>query len=169
MEPFKILPDNFEDFYKNFYTPIWKYVFLRVGRREEADDLTQTIFIKTYELVLKEKNGKQISPAYLYSAARNAIIDTYKKNKEISVNFLEIEWESVFSYVEEGSFDKEQQLKAIKLALKNLSEKEKQVIELKYIEDFSNEEIAKILNEKESNIRQLQSRGIKKLKECLKK
>lgn len=55
----------------------------------------------------------------------------------------------------------------LRRVINKLSDEQKQIITMKFIEDLSNKEMSQILNKKEEVIRALQYRALKKLKELL--
>ena len=61
-----------------------------------------------------------------------------------------------------------ERLQFIYEAVRDLSEDQQTVIIMKFINDLPNSEIAELLGKKEEAVRQLQSRGIKKLREKFK-
>ena len=63
----------------DFYMPrIYRFVLFKVGRREEAEDLTQGVFLKAWEHVeAYESRGYPFS-SWLYRIARNTVTDHHR-------------------------------------------------------------------------------------------
>src|SRR3990167_9724255 len=73
----------FDELYIHVFTPIYRYVYFRVKRKEDAEDIAQTVFLRSYQS-LPRFEDKGVSPlAYFYSIARNPEIDHWRKKREI--------------------------------------------------------------------------------------
>ena len=59
---------------------IYNFVFKVIGRREDAKDITQKTFIKTYQNLRKLKDSEKFS-AWIYQIAMNLCRDEMRKNK----------------------------------------------------------------------------------------
>ncbi len=155
------------DAYEQFSDVIFRYCLFQTSNREKALDLTQDVFIKTWEYIL---NGKKIDnlKAFLYKVAKNLIIDYRRKKKLFSLDQL---LESGFDVKNEVNEIKRKEdlfeLNSILEIINDLAEKEKEILFLRFVEDISVKEIAKILKKSESNISVQIHRSIKKLKNIL--
>ncbi len=107
--------------------------------------------------------------ALLYKTAKNIIIDNYRKHKNIKNISLEETVEKGYepSYDEDliEKISKDENIKKINGAIRKLPENLREVLILRFVNDLSAKEAAQILNTTEVNIRVLQYRGLKKLKE----
>src|SRR6266404_5085110 len=67
----------------DYYQPkIYRFVLIKVGRREEAEDLTHQIFLSAWQNI---RNYKQLGfpfSSWLYKIARNQITDYYRSKRE---------------------------------------------------------------------------------------
>ena len=159
----------FDELYTRFLTPIYRYVYFRGKRKEDAEDITQTVFLKAYQS-LPRFEDKGVSPlAYFYSIARNAVIDHWRKKGEM-----------LFGDMGDGGFDipdssgsdgSERRIlekmwadEIVREGMGVLTSLEAEALTLKFIHDLPNKEIASLLGKSEEAIRQLQSRGIRKMR-----
>lgn len=162
--------EAFGSLYREFYIPVFRYIYLRVSSKEEAEDLTQTVFLKTYQSIKRYQVSDADPLAYFFTVARNTVIDFYRKRKEVSLEGNE----QVFEIPDlrnnpEEDFSKQENHTMIMSALAALPEDQKEIVILKFINELSNSEIAKLLNKKEPSIRQIQHRAIKNLQLQLRK
>ncbi len=67
----------FQSFYRENLGPIYRYVYRKVGNREEAEDLTSQIFIKAVRS-LNHDRGPQSSRNWLFQVARTMIADYWR-------------------------------------------------------------------------------------------
>lgn len=153
--------DSFTAVYKTFFAPIFKYIYFRTRDRGESYDLTQDVFVKVYEN-LSAIASKNSNPAfYFFTVAKNAVIDWVRKKKPVYLEDTEtglLKTESLAAQAER-SFILE--------AINSLPDNQKDAIIFRFVNGLKNEEIAKLLDTSELNVRQLQSRGLKKLRERL--
>ena len=155
--------------YEEFADSIFRYCYFHTSSREKALDLTQDTFIKAWEYVAAGQKRKieNLKP-FLYMVARNLIIDDRRKKKSDSLdkmreNGFELASEESEIIVRENIFE-------AKLALETIEQldiKYKEVIILRFVEDMSVKDIARILKKSENTISVRIHRGIEKLKKIL--
>ena len=158
---------EFPKFYDTYADKIYKYVFFRVGGNKElAEDLTQDIFVKALDAFDRYDTSVSVS-AWIYTIARNHIINTIQKQKpQVSLEDTEAEaslrrdWGSVL----ETSFDENRLLEA----LDRLEEDEALLVRMKYLEGWKYDEISEILGKSSGALRVQASRTLRKLRGILK-
>lgn len=153
--------------YDRLVTRIYRFVQFRVGVREEAEDLTEEIFLKAYEKLASFDESKHIPfEAWLFRIARNHIIDYYRtEKKKVMID----QWEIADDCISiEEALEKQLLLKDVMEALKKLPLSYQEIVILKFIEDRDNKDIAHILDKRCDQVRVLQSRALKALKKILK-
>jgi len=160
----------FEEVYSTYYTPLYRYILSRVKNKQEAEDLTQTVFLKIWK-ALPSWNTNHTSPlSFFFTVAHNSMIDHFRKNSskeiisdEVVADHLESNDDSAY---EDIKYDNTQEI--LKQAILKLSDDQQEIINLFYTNDLSYKEIAEITNKKEDAVRQIHSRAIKKLRELYK-
>lgn len=159
----------FGEIYDTFVDAIYRYVFYRV-KNDEVEDLVEIVFLKAWENINKYKKGKYPFSAWLFRIAHNLVIDYYRTSDKTTSLDEQLE-ETLVSYKREHQPLKraEQQLNNDLLfaALNQLKKPYHDFIVLKFVNGFSNEEIAKILEKRESSLRVMQFRALKELKKML--
>lgn len=158
--------EAFKVIYKEFLTPVYRYIFLRVRHKETAQDLTQIVFIKIFKSLDKIKKFEH-PLAYFFTVSRNTVIDYFRSAKHTETLPDDIFLEDTVSKNTSEMLNKETDLNQIKKVIIKLSPDQKEIILLKYFQDLTNKEISQLLGKSEEAIRQLQSRAIKKIKELL--
>jgi len=160
--------EAFGALYDRYLTPIYRYIFLRVGsNKANAEDLTHQVFLSAWQNIKSyEFQGFPFS-SWLYRIAHNAVIDYYRTSKtHIDINAL-----SPTELVESPDFqielDKRADLAKIKSAIAKLETDQQSVIIMKFVNDLTNKEIAKILGKSEGAVRVIQHRALKKLKDLI--
>lgn len=160
-------PEAFGRLYELYFTPVYRYLYLRTKNKEEAEDLSQSVFIKVFKSIGSFQDKNRPPLAYFFTVARNTVIDHWRKRKDILIDkpletgiAMENEADNPLDLI-----DKKSTAQAIYKAIENLTEEQQEVIILKFINDLTTAEIAKILEKKEDAIRQLQCRALKILKQ----
>lgn len=149
------------------YPFVFRYLYYRSVTREDAEDLTSEVFIRVVNSI---KGQKGYFPAWLISIARNLLTDYYRKRGKLKETSLE-EIKEPFSNSDKNRKDTKDTLHLddLRKMLDLLTDEQKEVITLKFIEDNSNEEIARIMNKSIGAIKALQFRALTALREILKK
>ena len=154
------------ELYDTHADAIFRFCYFKTGNRETAKDLTQDVFIKVYNHIIKTKEEIQNHKSFIYTIAKNTIIDFWRKSKSISENQLP---EGFFESIAEE--DKTETILdySIFLSLLNkLSESDREVILLRYVEDMSSKDMAKLLDERENTVLVRISRARERLRDLLK-
>ncbi|MDP8231377.1 MAG: RNA polymerase sigma factor [Candidatus Zophobacter franzmannii] len=130
--------DLFEEVVRTNQNRIYNYLLKFVRQREDAEDLTQSVFLSFYFKMSDVEDGRELS--YLYRAAHNQAINHLKKSKKTSSapDFL---LENLNAPEEENYMHQE----IVKLAVKQLPAKLAVVIELQYYEGLRYKKIAEQL------------------------
>ncbi|MBI2074904.1 MAG: sigma-70 family RNA polymerase sigma factor [Candidatus Levybacteria bacterium] len=156
--------DAFGHIYKHFLKKIYRYIYFSVHSKEVAEDLTQTTFLKAWRSLATFSPSGGTLQAYLFAIARNAIIDYYRRKKEVLGKELgEHISESTWANPEE-LFAKDETASSVWQAIKRLEEIEKNVIIMRYFEELDYAEIARIISKQEGAVRVMIYRILKKLK-----
>ena len=160
--------EAFGRLYELYFTPVYRYIYLRTKNKEEAEDLSQAVFVKVFKSIgaFREQNKQPL--AFFFTVARNTVIDHWRKRKEILTD-KPPETLSAESFENpQHLIDQKSTAQAVYQAIENLTEEQQEVIILKFINDLSTTEIAKILDKKEDAVRQTQCRALKILKQYFK-
>lgn len=110
--------------YEEQYDKIYRYCYFRLKNPTVAEDITQETFLRFLESDTYQERGYALR--YLYTIARNLCIDEYRKQVENPL----IE-EVVDERLEEVLIE---QL-SVRLALKKLTEEERELILLRYVNE----------------------------------
>lgn len=159
--------EAFAQLYDAYVARVYRYVYFRVTDDEAAEDLTSQVFLKAWENLDRYQTGSSPFVAWLYTIARNLVIDYYRTKKE-SVPLEDVHTltsnETPVEQVE-ANFD----LQAMRDALQFLTEEQQQVLILKFIAGLPNENIAKVMNKREGAVRALQMRALQTMAKYMEK
>ena len=160
---FSELVDDYKDL-------VFTLAFRMLKNREEAEEVSQDTFIKTYKSLDKFKGDSKLS-TWLYRIAYNTCLDRIKKNKrhlkDIPLDeFTEHEVNTI-----DNALDKliaSEKSEAIKRCINKLSNDDSALMTLYYYDDLSLNEMSKIFNLTASNIKVKLFRCRKKLATIMK-
>jgi RNA polymerase sigma-70 factor (ECF subfamily) len=151
----------FETLYKNLYAPVYRFVLMRTKDKTLADDVTQETFIKFLAALPRFQGTSPL--AYLHTIARTTCIDHFRKVRPTESD------EELWDHASEApSPEEESQLGAevgeLFRALATLPPAEAAVVKAKYLDGLETLEIAAFLDKSEEAVRQLVSRGLRRLR-----
>ncbi len=156
--------NSFENIYNQHITPIYRYVYSRVKHKQEAEDLTHNIFIKALEA---ERDGRaNITLRYLFTIARRTVIDFWRKKKNLNLS----DPEEIFNKLVDDKTDinkeiiSQEGIAEARKIIETLKDNQKDVIIMRFVNDLSTKEIAKIMNKTEMAVRKIQSRALKNIR-----
>ena len=162
-----LLQNEYTKAYDEFADAIFRYCYLRVSSREKAKDIMQDTFMKVWEYI--NKNDAEILNvrAFLYKTANNLIIDDYRKKKSVSLDELH---EKGFEPASGGHQDIQNnaELAQAMKFISKLEPKKAELIIMRYVDDMSPREIAKIVGGTENSVSVSINRAMKKVKEIIK-
>jgi RNA polymerase sigma factor (sigma-70 family) len=144
--------EAFNLLYKRNSSKIYSFLLNKLRNEEAANEIFQTTFLKLHKGRHLYNKDFPFLP-WLFTICRNALNDHLRKkmvNKEI---FNE---KAFANAVAESEYESS--------VLPSLPANQQMAIELRYLNGFSFEEISQKLNTTSSNVRQLISRGTRKIK-----
>lgn len=146
--------------FEEYATPIYRFAYRRLGNRENAQDVTAQVFLKAARGMDPSFN-EEARRAWLFRVARTAIADVWRTYGETSI--IPLEW-----YVEEPIRAVESDADApahLDRVLSQLNEKQRRVLELRFLEGRSLSETAQELGTTEGNVKVLQHRALRRAAE----
>jgi RNA polymerase sigma-70 factor (ECF subfamily) len=142
---------------------VYRYIYSKVGNREEAEDLTSQVYVKALR-GLDEARDMSATQAWLFQVARTTIADYWRVFYRLRTNslddLLEAGWDSPISM---GSPEGDQSASARAARLLSLlPERYREVLTYRFLLNFSLKETASRMNLTEANVKVLQFRALKK-------
>lgn len=143
----KTLNDNsdwFDHLIDRYWQEIYAIVYSMVKNREDAEELTQSVFMKAYQNLERLKYHRKFA-SWLGRIARNSCLDWLKAKKEdfLSLEKIEFGEQLLIPSVEEKLLQQEFDFTMAEL-FRSLPEQDKKILSLFYIHGFSHDEIRRI-------------------------
>ena len=154
--------------YNKYNVQIYRFIYLKVSHREEAEDLTHQVFLNAWQNIKNYRFKGFPFSSWLYQIARNQVIDHYRTKKDVSdIENIE-EPETLGSSLSE-KLDLDMEIEIVKKAIPKLKPEQQDIIILRFVDDLSPKEVSIALKRPESTIRVLQHRAIKNLQKIINK
>ncbi|HYI66733.1 MAG TPA: sigma-70 family RNA polymerase sigma factor [Candidatus Limnocylindrales bacterium] len=145
--------------------PIYRYVAVRVRRREDAEDLTHLVFERIFGALPRYKHNGRPFAAWAFRIARNAVIDHQRRLRpteqlgSIAEPADGIGLEALSLHGEE--------IRELQAAIRQLTPDQQEAIALRYAVGLSAEEAARVMGRRAGTIRGLTFRAIEALRRRL--
>lgn len=155
---------SFGEIYNLYYNKVYIFFKKRIINQSDAEDLTSDVFLSLYKNFNKYDENKASVSTWIYAIAGNRLKNYYRDNKkEISLSDNDSYIELAHNYDYDSVMELDNMKKSINSAIEILSEREKQIIIMKYFLDLNSTEISKRLNLTSVNIRVILMRALKKV------
>jgi RNA polymerase sigma-70 factor (ECF subfamily) len=145
--------------------PIYRYVALRVHRREDAEDLTQLVFERIVTSLPRYQSRGRPFEAWAFRIARNAVIDHVRRDRP----------HEPFSDGHDAGHDdtpdrltlRGEEIRELRSAISQLTADQQEAILLRFAAGLSAEEAAAVMGRRAGTVRGLTFRAIASLRRRL--
>ncbi len=163
------LKKQFAKMYVDEADSIYRFCLLRTSDKEVALDIMQESFLSFWEVVAAGRVEVHRGRAFLFTIARNRIIDWYRRKKAVSLDALAEAAETdieVFMESEDGKaqIEMSHEARALLGKIRDLDATYQQAVYLRYVEDLRPKEIAQILGVTVNVVSVRLHRGLKQLR-----
>jgi len=135
-------PQEFDDLFQEHYVLVYRTAYGVTGRVEDAEDVVQTIFLR----ILKSEKPRELlkNPrGYFYRAAVNLSLTILRTRRRRVLT--EVSDELAISLPARASSRAEELHRRLYDAIAQLNPKAASIVVLRYLHDYSDAEIAKLL------------------------
>jgi RNA polymerase sigma-70 factor (ECF subfamily) len=157
-----------------YLKPIYTFVYRNIGRKDEAEDITQDVFIKVWKNIRKFDRKKSFK-TWIFTIAKNTATDWQRKKKSIPLSSFEnedgknviIEKLVDLSPLPNEIFYQKNLQQKLESLIKKLSPGFRTILLLRYNDHFKFREIAEVLEEPLQTVKSRHRRAILALKKLL--
>ncbi len=150
--------DSYAQLFAKYEADLYRMAYVYSGRREDALDLVQEVAYRSFKYIHSLKDPRYVK-TWLVRILINCANDFYKKRPDTK------EYEDD-AFIEDEQVDVKVTLEA---AMKYLTVDEKNIILLKYYEDWTVQQIADVLDMKLGTVKTILYRALRKLRDALEK
>ncbi len=145
----------FEELYRRHSGRVYGFILKRVKNRQRAEELFQESFLRLHRNRSRYNDSLPFLP-WLFTIARSAMIDGVRADTRLQ--------RMEQSFTEQNLAELQAVPVSIDLGIQSLSSREREAVELRYGSDLDFNAIAARLNTSSTNVRQIVSRAVKKLR-----
>lgn len=156
--------EAFAALYQKYLDKIYRYIFFRTGQIvKDAEDITEIVFMKALKNIADFKTKEGSFQAWLFCIAHNNIIDFYRQTRP----YVNLDSELATEDNLEQKLDMKFDSMRLRTEMNKLTDIQKEVIVLRFIEDLSISEISNSIDKNEESIRAIQYRALKSLRRLM--
>jgi RNA polymerase sigma-70 factor, ECF subfamily len=146
--------------------PIYRYVAVRVQRREDAEDLTQLVFERIVTSLPRYRGRGRPFEAWAFRIARNAVIDHVRRDRRHEP--FGLEHDAADGEGLDAHSVRVEEIHELRRAIATLTPDQQEALALRFAAGLSAEEAAQVMGRQAGTIRGLTFRAIASLRRRLK-
>ncbi len=151
--------------YDELLGPIYRYVAIRLRRREDAEDVTQLVFERIVAALPRYQHNGRPFAAWAFRIARNAVIDHQRRLRPTDP--LEAVPEPIDTVLPETLTLREEEIRELRTAIGHLTPDQQEALALRYGAGLSADEAARVMGRQAGTIRGLTFRAIEALRRAM--
>ncbi|HEU0291086.1 MAG TPA: RNA polymerase sigma factor [Anaerolineales bacterium] len=153
---------NWDSVVNNELPRLYNYFRYRLGDESVAEELTSTVLEKAWTKRHRYRKDRAEFSTWLFAIAQNEVIAYLRKRRiRLPISMAEeVTGETIDDIAEQS-----QDLQQLSRLLVSLSEREIELVSLKFGADLNNREISTLMGLSESNVGTILSRVLQKLRE----
>lgn len=145
--------------------PVYRYVAVRVRRREDVEDLTHLVFERIMGALPRYQHNGRPFAAWAFRIARNAVIDHQRRMRPTdSLNGIAEPSDGIGL---EALSVRGEEIRELREAVRRLTPDQQEAIALRYAAGLSAEEAARVMGRRAGTVRGLTFRAIDALRRHL--
>jgi len=153
--------------YDEYFDRIARYIYARLGNRNEAEDLAGDVFLKALESLKSYKERGVPMQAWLFRIAHNVLVDRLRKRGKTAT--VPIDSVTIVAGEDPAAIAaKNIEMERVNEAMQKLTPEQREVVRLRFFGGLSSKEVGAILRKSDGAVREMQRAAIVKLRGILK-
>lgn len=159
--------DALSDLYGHYFPRVYRYVYTRLASNEDAEDVTEEIFLKIIDNLAGYQFRGLPFGAWVFRIARNEVVSHVRRRKArgVTTELSETIADENADHVQE--VETQLTIEAVRELTQQLPEAQRQVIALRFGAGLSVAETAQALKKTENNVKVLQHKAIARLQQMV--
>jgi len=153
--------------YERYYDRMFRFAYVRLGNRQDAEDVTQEVFLKMVDKIDSFKWQGVPFAAWLFKVGHNAVTDFQRKRSNRGVQTPLEDLPLIASDNPEETVMNKLVLEAVTDNIQRLTPAQQQVLALRFGADLSVLDTAKILNKAEGTVKATQFQAFQTLRKLM--
>ncbi len=159
--------EAFGRLYRAYVQAIYRYLFLRLSDTSLAEDLTAEVFLRAVDGLPRYIQRGLPFGAWLFRIARDRLVDYYRQSARRPRAELDDNLPSDLPEPSDSVVDSET-AETLREALAKLTDEQRDVIQFRFMEEWSLEETARVMNKSVNAVKALQHRALNALNRFMK-
>ena len=155
------------DIFETHYERVARYIAVRIGRRDQAEELAADVFVRALERIHTFTWRGIPIQAWLFRIAHNLTVDYLRRNSHRKTSPLEEASYIASSDNTEGEALKTFQREELLQAMDSLTTAQREVVTLRFFAGLTSAEVAQVVKRTNGAVRELQSSALKTLRRIL--
>ncbi len=158
---------DWDEVYTKELPRIYNFFLYKVSDRDLAQDLTATVFERAWKSRSRYRSSISLPSTWLFGIAKIVFREHLRKSRKTAQRLEPLsKYQTLPENIDvEQRFHRQQDKERLRKLLLELSERERDLIALKYGAGMTNREVAKITGLSESNVGTILHRAIKHIRE----
>jgi RNA polymerase sigma-70 factor (ECF subfamily) len=155
-------PPDLEQIFARYIDPVYRFLYSRVGNREDAEDLTSEVFLKATRQLDRQRAEASVAQ-WLFTVARTVLADHWRRYYRSGAP-VPLDDARVGDVPERSASPHTSKESARRVAalLEALPERYRSVLELRFLRGYSIQETAAELSITPENVKVIQHRALAK-------
>lgn len=154
------------EIYDHYSPGLFRYAYRLLGDAQQAEDCVAETFSRFLRALRSGGGPQDHLQAYLYRVAHNWVTDTYRRQPPPTVELPE-DLPAEDENHPHGAVEQGQEQAAVRAGLRLLTDEQRQVVVLRFLEGWSIEDVAATLQKPPGAIKALQHRALEALRKIL--
>jgi RNA polymerase sigma-70 factor (ECF subfamily) len=161
-------PEAFSLLYERYVTNIYNYIYYRTGNHHDTEDLTARTFHRALKHFARYVDRGAPFSAYLYRIAHNMVANWHRDRSRRQIVSLDETLVATIGREEPAAVaEARDEQETVLEAVRRLAEDRQQLLILKFVDQMSNAEIARVMGRTEGAIKSLYHRTLVALRQDL--
>lgn len=154
--------------YETHFERVARYIAVRIGDVQEAEDLASEVFVKAVRAADSYKEMGPPMEAWIFKIAHNIVVDHLRKKgrRPRRVPLEEASSMPAKSDPDEH-VEREQEIAQLQRVIQQLGGRQQQVLALRFGAGMTSEQVGKVIGKTTGAVRVMQSEAIKQLRKLL--
>ena len=162
--------EAFSKLYMLYFDRVYRYARLKLGSVSDAEDVTAAVFLNAWRMIDRFSPQDDTSfAAWLFRLAHNALIDRYRRTRDaVSLDRARpLLFDPQIIPGPDALIEWRMTLDELRIALQALTEEQREVIILRFVEGLTAREVGAIMGKQEGAVRGMQFRALETLRRAL--
>jgi len=152
--------------YEEYYNRVARYVYVRIGNKDEAEDIASEVFLKALDSLKTYQERGLPMQAWIFRIAHNLVVDHLRKavrRKFVPIEKAEIRDETDPVITAENNFE----MMRVNRAMQKLTEEQREVVRLRFFGELTSREVGAVMDKSDGAVREMQRAALEKLRHLL--